>query len=87
MPQSPRLGAKMTIIKRRATGKSSATGRESRGADMMTDFEKRRYDYFESQYYALIRSNENWKRSYAKLADEHRRLRAEYDALRGKESL
>lgn len=54
---------------------------------MMTDFEKRRYDYFESQYYALIRSNENWKRSYAKLADEHRRLRAEYDALRERGNL
>lgn len=50
---------------------------------LMTDFEQKR---FESQYYALIRSNENWKRSYAKLADEYRRLRADYDALRNKES-
>ncbi len=54
---------------------------------MMTEFEKKRYTYFESQYYALIRSNENWKRSYAKLADDHRRLRAEYDALLRKEAL
>ena len=53
----------------------------------MTDFEKKRYSYFESQYYSLISSNENWKRSYAKLADEHRRLQADYDALKRKNNL
>lgn len=47
----------------------------------MTEAEKRRYAFYEAQYYTLMKSNRNWKRAYDRLAEDHRRLQERLDGI------